>query len=190
MKTTLILSTIVMLLAWAGCSDNMNLTDPAGSQNIAQHQPTSGYPDRPELLWSLNEFKIWTVSEGYVENKVVYTSPVPLPPLSGEHKYLITFDASSNADRSTNGYHAVAEVWLSNGNQEAAEITKNGELLYSVSDFAGGDAAISNKVEFNNSGNFNICFHIVLMQVDGGDNVIPGDATYLTLSDIKIFKVR
>jgi len=179
MKTTLILSTIVMLLAWAGCSDNMNLTDPAGSQNIAQYQPTNGnYPDRPELLWSLNEFKVWTVSEGYVENKVTYNSPVPLPPLAGEHKYLITFDASSNADRFTNGYQAVAEV------------SKNGNLLLSVSDFANGDASIPNKVEFENSENFEITFHIVLMQVDGGDNTIPQNSTYLTLSDIKIYKVR
>jgi hypothetical protein len=179
MKTTLILSTIVMLFVWAGCSENMNLTDPSGSQNIAQHQPNSGnIPDRPELLWSLDEFKIWTVSEGFVENKVIYNSPFPLPALSGEHKYLITFDASSNADRYTNGYEAVAEV------------SKNGNLLCSVSDFAKGDAPVPNKVEFENSENFEICFHIVLMQVDGGDNVIPQNSTYLTLSDIKIYKVR
>jgi hypothetical protein len=113
-----------------------------------------------------------------VEKKVSYNSPVPLPPLSGNNKYLITFDASSNAGRFTNGYQAVAEV------------SKDGEVLYTITDFSNKDSHAQNKIEFENSENFVIQFYIVLMQVDGGKDVIPGDATYLTLSDIKIYKIN
>jgi hypothetical protein len=214
MKTTLILLTIIFTAAWAGCSDNLNVTDPLEGQNsIAKNQlrPTVNEKDptvdeqdptidqrkpatdltKPatdlrdpatnlgniELLWSLDELSVKATSENETEDKAVYDNPAgPTSP----NEYLITFEVSSNANWSTNGYSPYVSV------------SKDDETMYSGSDFfSGGEVWAHKELRFRNGTFSQIAFYIALFQIDNksvGDGTV--DPVRLTLKDIKIFRVK
>jgi hypothetical protein len=82
MKATLIFSIVILLAAIAGCSDNMNVTDPLNATHNVQKQPNHTQDQgKGELVWSLRELKVWTVSGDVVENKATYIKTSPVPPM-------------------------------------------------------------------------------------------------------------
>jgi hypothetical protein len=181
MKTTLILLTIIFAAAWAGCSDNMNITDPLGGNNSnVQNQPNhptdlgNGTP-----IWSLDELKVWTVSEDIAENKAVYNNPPPVPPSTSTRKYMISFDVSTNAEKTTNGYSPLAKVY------------KDRATMYSESDFtSSGETSVHKEIYFR--GDFSqIKFYVALFKTDtGGNSSIPNNSVQLTLENINIFRIK
>jgi hypothetical protein len=200
MKTTLILLTIIFAAAWAGCSDNLNVTDPLEGQNsIAKNQvepnvygkdpsndqrkPVTDLRDPAtdkgdvELLWSLDELSVKATSENETEDKAVYDHQSVL---ISSNEYLISFDVSSNAEWNTNGYSPYVSV------------SKDDRTMYSESDFTStGDTWVHKELRFRNGSFSQIVFYIALFQVD---NKIVGNGTVdparLTLKDIKIFRVK
>lgn len=172
MKTTLILLTIIFAAAWAGCSDNLNVTDPLGGHNsYVQNQPNHpADSDNGELLWSLDELKVWASSQSIAENKAVYKSPPRVPPLVSTRGYKVSFDVSTNADRTTNGYAPLVEVYKDDG------------TMYSGYDFtSGGESPVHKEIDFK--GTFSqIKFYIALFQSDGG-NVFKENVGNGTIDD-------
>ena len=200
MKTTLILLTIIFAAAWAGCSDNLNVTDPLGGQNsivknqvepnvyekdptvddrdpIDQRKPASDLGN-VEQLWSLDELSVKATSESETENKATYDNPsVPV----SSNDYLISFDVSSNAERFANGYSAFVKV------------SKDDAAMYTGSDFSSeGNAWVHKELRLKNGTFSQISFYIALYQVDnkitGGDGT-PSTAR-LTLKNVKIFRIN
>jgi hypothetical protein len=181
MKATLILITLIFAAAWAGCSDNMNITDPLeGHNSIVQNQPNHTTDNGiGELLWSLDQLKVWTVSESVVENKATYLNPPPVPPLVSTSGYLITFNVSTNAERTTNGYAPLVRV------------SKDAETMYEESDFtSSGEVSENKEIRFRECEFSQIAFYIALFQVDGGNVTIPNNSVILTLSNIKIYRLK
>jgi hypothetical protein len=179
MKTTLILLTLIFAAAWAGCSDNMNITDPfEGHNGIVQNQPNHT-TDIGQLIWSLDELKVWTVSESMVENKASYLAPSPVPINSLTTGYMITFDVSTNAERSTNGYAPLVKI------------SKDSEILYEGSDFTSSGETSEYKEVFFRANQFSsVSFYIALFQTDGGTVSIPNNSVVLALSNIKIYRLK
>lgn len=193
MKTTLILLTIIFAAAWAGCSDNLNLTDPLEGQNsIAKNQvdpsvdekdPTieqrnpEGDDGSIELLWSLDELSVKATSESKVEDEAFYdNTSVPIMPSD----YLITFNVSSNAEVTANGY------------SPSVRVSKDDETMYTESHFASGGEVWAHKELRFRKGTFSqIAFYIALSQVNNGivddGNV---NTARLTLKDINIYRVK
>jgi hypothetical protein len=181
MKATLILLTLIFAAAWAGCSDNMNVTDPFDGHNgIVQNQPKHTTDNgNSVLIWSLNELKVWTVSESMVDNKASYLNPPPVPALQTAKGYMITFEVTTNADRGTNGYAPLVRV------------SKDDATLYEGSDFTvAGETSVFKEIRFR-EGEFNqILFYIALFQTDGGSVAIPNNSVFLILSNIKIYRIN
>src|SRR5512146_2021536 len=152
MKATLILSTLILLAAWTGCSDNMNVTDPLSTNHYAQNQPNhSTDPSDPELVWSLNELKVWTVSDAVVENKATYVRPPQVPALVPDTRYMISFDITTDADKSANGYMPFVSV------------SRDSRILYEGSDFnVTGEVTVHKELQFTNSEFSQIQFYIAL----------------------------
>lgn len=184
MKTTLILLTIIFAAAWAGCSDNLNLTDPLeGHNSYVQNQPNHTADNgEPVLLWSLDELKVWTISEEIVENKAVYNSAPPVPPLVPTKEYMVAFDVSTNAEKTASGYVPLVRVY------------KDDRTEYEGSDFnSRAETTVHKEIRFKGGSYSQIKFYIALFQVDGsgnGSESIAENSVYLTLKNIKIFKAK
>ena len=181
MKATLILLTAIFAAFLISCSDNLNVTDPLeGHNSYVQNQPS--HPNdygQNELLWSLDELKVRTISDNIVENKAVYKSPPRVPPLVPSKGYKVSFDVSTNADRSTNGYAPLVEVYRDNA------------TMYSGYNFTfGGESSVHKEIDFK--GTFSeVKFYIALFQTDAGGNLsTTSNSVQLTLKDIKIFSVK
>ena len=181
MKATLILLTTIFAAFLVGCSDNINVTDPLETHNsYVQNQPNhpNGYGN-DELLWSLDELKVRAMSENIVENKAVYKRPPLVPPLVSTKGYKVSFDVSTNADRTTNGYAPLAEVYRD-------EVT-----MYSGYEFtSSGESSVHKEIDFK--GTFSqVKFYIALFQTDAGGNLSSSNnSVQLTLKDIKIYRVK
>lgn len=178
-KAALVLTAVVFFASWAGCSDNMNVTDPLSSNHYAQNQPNNSWdPSNSELIWSLNELKVWTVSESSVENKASYVRPPDFPPLVPENGYRIIFNVTTNAEKFTNGYEPYVSV------------SKDSKTIFEESNFGyTGETSVSKEIRLRESEFSYIEFYIALFQVDRQVK-IPGDAVTLTLSDIKIYRMH
>jgi hypothetical protein len=181
LKATLILLTTIFAAVMVGCSDNLNVTDPLGGHNgNVQYQPKTQFDNgKPELLWSLDELKVRTISENIVENKAVYKLPPSVPPLVPTRGYKVSFEVYSNAHKTTNGYTPLAEVY------------RDDAIMYSGSDFtSGGEASVHKEMDFK--GDFSqIKFYIALFQTDGsGNSSISGNSVQLTLKNINIYRIK
>lgn len=184
-KAALILTAVVFFASWAGCSDNMNLTDPLSTNHNVQKQPNST-PDQhsPLLIWSYDELKVLTNTEGFASNRITYVKPEWIPPQENISGYLITFNASTNADCQSNGFTAYARVTR---NSEA----EDEHILYEESVFNGtSDPYVGAEIKFGNVQFSEISFYIALFQMDNDNQLAPNNSIFLSLSDIKIYRLR
>lgn len=113
MKTISILSTLIFLTVFAGCSDNLIGTNQPAFENttntLSSENPLSDNLTRkPELLWSLDEINVRASSETFVENKAIYNNP----PFMDPEDYLITFDVFTDADENTNCYRPTVNIYM------------------------------------------------------------------------------
>ena len=215
MKTTLILLTIIFAAAWAGCSDNVNLTDPLeGHNSIAKNQvkpnvyekdPTIDQRDpatdqrKPatDLRKPATDLKkpaeelgtielLWSLDELSV--KATSENEV-------EDKAIYnnpSVPASSNDYLITFDVSSNAERFV-NGYSPYVNVSKDDRTMYSGSDFtSSGDTWVHKELKFRNGTFSQISFYIALYQVDNEiiDDGTVNTATRLTLKNIKIFSVK
>ncbi len=174
MKATLILSTLILLAAWTGCSDNMTGTDPLSQHDIASMQPNHTGGGDPELLFKQEELSVKVSNDFMAQNKVTYANA----PFFGIASYVITFESKTNADRWSYG--------------PVVEVSKDEEVVFQETDpnvINNGDIK---EIRLDNVRFDAVKFYIALMQIDGSGPGTDDDGTdiyTLTLSHLKIVRV-
>jgi len=175
MKTTLILSTLILFSALMGCSDNLNITEPLQISS-AGNQPNH---EQGSWFWSCSKL---SVSEKEMSNQV--TSPS----LPGSIRGIkITFKAATNSYRFSN-YMVNLSIYET-GDLRRVPYFDEGTLIYSQSD----PDSLNGYVELN----FNIFEGAItdghgiklLVSLFQGDEPARRNVnfSYLELSDINIY---
>lgn len=174
MKTTLIFASFILFAAFIGCSDNLNVTDPANEiyhENGQMNKNTGAGTE----IWKLEELSVYASNEPIVENKAIYSNP----PFSWVSSYLVTFDASTNANKLTNGYIPLIEV------------IKDGENVFDDSVFPQetGEEVSHFEIRFDNVRFTDLVFYVALLQGDEAPNSENEAVCVLQLSKIKLYRI-
>lgn len=177
MKTTLIFASFILFAAFIGCSDNLNVTEPTNeiSHESGQMKKNTGSGQVVEV-WKLEELSVYASGETAIaENKAVYTNP----PFSMISSYLITFDAYTNANKSTNGFIPLVEI------------LKDGENVFDGSAFPkeNGEEVSHFEIKLNNVRFTDLVFYVALIQGDEAPNNKHEAACVLQLSKIRLYTV-
>ncbi len=101
MNTLKLFTAIIILLIFAGCSDNNFISNPP-----AHNKADSPNGIKGELIWERDEFIIFALNEQSVNDKLVYNNPHPG---YGEN-YQAVFDVSTDADVIVNGYRPCVKI--------------------------------------------------------------------------------
>ena len=174
MKATIIISTLILFTALMGCSDNLNITEPL---HYASGQPNNSDVPRIEILWELQELTANTnfSISGQCENSAVYNNP----PFTMISSYQVSFDVYTNADKFTNGYRPLVQVFRNDEAvfESSAYPSESGELVSHV------------KIDLNNVRIDELKMYIALFQADTRP-VNEDSSVILSLSKIILIKLN
>jgi hypothetical protein len=180
MKATLIFATLILFTGLMGCSDNLSVIEPFDQFKTENDQQKNPGTDRYELIWKLDELRIKALSEGWVEDKAVYTLPPIVPPVQESNDYVITFDGYTNAGRFSNGFEAFAKVSWQNESNGAQSTVFEG---------AGTEGINGHKeIRVTNADFDEVRFSVTLFMVDGPTQKEHSNVATLKLSDISIYR--
>ena len=171
MKTSLIITSLLFIVALMGCSEDFNLNEPFGHQQSASTKST-GDEGTSQVICEFDELSVHAVSEYMVENKAVFYNP----PLQMISNYQVTFDAHTDANRLTNGYIAIIQILM---DQECVFESSPNPMV--------DDNSVNTvSVPFENIRFTELMFKVTLMQTDGPVNRNEDQQVTLRLSKIQV----
>lgn len=178
MKTISIITTLILLAVFTGCSDNPVGTDVISQQNISdkqsnQYLSNDNLSKDTVLLWSLDELSVHANNENLVENKITYSNP----PFMYVEDYLITFDVFTDADEYTNYY------------SPKAKITMDQETVYEAHNFPdlNPQGICHREVNLDNVRFDNLTFYVSLCKVPNVPSLQVKGGCCLKLLNLKVY---